>query len=763
MIFLPLLSGKNVIRDFYTDYPVYNSGYVFLKTFSEALKNNTFTLWSPEIYGGYPIWLTQIDFFSPLGIILFKFFDYILAYNWLLFFDFLLAGLAAYYLARNLNLSTASSIVAGLTYELNRLMLFWGNQTLFSDTYVFLPLLFVMILKLKNGQHKYLYLFLTALITACGLLAGETQLMVFYLIGGLAFLLFLNWRDLKNFKISFPVAGFIIAVIAGGIVASIRIIPIINYLPYTARTGRVPIHFHFSAVDLLAFFYPFLDFSALTKFSDFFNHFTGFQLYIAILSLFLAVAAIIFWRKDRFVSFFTCLFVLTYIIRIEFLGLPQLLSFVPILNRFRVVDHWEYLSAFALAMLVGFGLEYFDEIIKNLNFKKYLKALKIFAVFNIIGVALINIAVIFQSKILSFVLKYYDTHIYTPAKAFSLNYYHNIIAETLHRQLYSFSLANPRFLFPFLFIIISTVVILLFYKGKISFPKFKTLTVFIVALNLISVFFNYNVSPREIITTAPDTAKFIQKDFNSTSPFRVMFWDSGEAYYKFEVGTINMDDYRFKTLEENLSLYFGTETIQGNDPFVPTALIKASEANTQSVQQNCSDKAASANLFEGKIQCFTSKSNSEFLGFMNVKYVLTSSVFPKPWKKVFWTTATERKIPIYLYENPDFVERAYLVDKQGDRDKSGEVSIVSYSAQNVKIKVDSTKEDTLVFSEMNLPTWLAYIDGQPVKITTYKDLFMSVKMPVGEHTIEFIYPSLWRQFKLAAMNLLESHTIFDKH
>lgn len=756
-IFFPFLSGSNIIRDFFHDYSIYATGYNFFKPFGEALHNNRLSLWLPQIYGGFPVWLTQVGFLNPLGIILFKFFDYVLAYNWLIYLNFALAGLATYWLARNLGLGTASSVVAGLTYELSHITLYWGDLAVFSNVYVFLPLLFVMILKLTQG--KKLYVLLTVPIIAYGLVAGETQVVTYILIASLAFWLFLNWHKIGDYKISFPAAGFIVALVLGAILASLWIIPVINYLPYSTRTGGAPtfndLDYHFSWGDPLAFFYPFI---ALQT-DKFINPFSQSPFYIAVLSLFLAILAMIFWRRNKFVSFFTWLFVLTFILRIKYLGLAWLLNFIPVLNRFRAMLHWHLISVFALAILAGFGLEYFDKIKKEPRFHKFLKFLKIFVVLNAVVVTLINVAVIFQSKILAIVLRYYDNHAYGSSKKFSLDYYHNIITEMAHRTFYTFSLTNPRFLFPFLFIVVSFAALFIFYKNRISFPGFKTLAVFIVALNLVLVFFNYRVSPRSLIETVPDTAQFIRNNSNALSPFRVVSFSAGEMYQKFEIYTVkDMDDYYLKTFAPNLGIYFNIEIISGHDPFVPRALLQI----LGQVEIGGGTKplpvtglvTTDSNTLEEKVKSFTSKTNQKLLGFLNVKYVLSSFEFPISWKKVFETTATERKIPIYIYENPEFIERAYLVDEQGIKNREGRVSITDYGAQYVRINVKSARENTLAFSEMNLPTWLAYIDGRPAEIRTYKDLFMSLKVPAGEHEVEFIYPGLWQQFKLAAAQLL---------
>ncbi|MEK6835524.1 MAG: hypothetical protein AABX55_00680, partial [Nanoarchaeota archaeon] len=52
-----------------------------------------------------------------------------------------------------------------------------------------------------------------------------------------------------------------------------------------------------------------------------------------------------------------------------------------------------------------------------------------------------------------------------------------------------------------------------------------------------------------------------------------------------------------------------------------------------------------------------------------------------------------------------------------------------------------------IYSDANLPTWEAYIDGQKTSIYTANYLFKSVFVLEGEHEIIFKYPNLWEQDK----------------
>ena len=124
---------------------------------------------------GFPVYLTQVGFFNPMGIFLFRFFDYILAYNWLTFLNFLFAGLAMYWFARNLKLSQPASILAGFTWALSFNNIQYGSIPIFSNSYSFIPLFFGSILKLSLGNKKYLLI--GSLVSAFGLIAGFTNLI----------------------------------------------------------------------------------------------------------------------------------------------------------------------------------------------------------------------------------------------------------------------------------------------------------------------------------------------------------------------------------------------------------------------------------------------------------------------------------------------------------------------------------------------------------------------------------------------------------
>ncbi|MBI2446576.1 MAG: YfhO family protein [Parcubacteria group bacterium] len=172
---------------------------------------------------------------------------------------------------------------------------------------------------------------------------------------------------------------------------------------------------------------------------------------------------------------------------------------------------------------------------------------------------------------------------------------------------------------------------------------------------------------------------------------------------------------------------------------------------------------------------------------LNIKYIFSSFKLNN-LKLVYETTATEKNIPVYIYENTQVMPRIYfaksvkfvnpenafdellkvkdfhnltLIECQKDCPKSKllisdiniELLLIS-DINNSIVKIKTSEEGWLVYSDANLPTWEAYIDGQKTDIYTANYLFKSVFVPEGEHEVVFKYPGLWEQDRAAFKNLI---------
>src|SRR3989344_269857 len=174
LIFWPALFGSKVINDFFG---LDLAHYQFTVDFIDGVSQGGVRLWWSNYLGGFPVYLTQTGFFSPLVFILSKLFNGFTVYNWINFLNFVLAGLAMYWFARNLSLSKIAAGLTAVAYMLSQNNLYWGATLPFTNVYVFIPLFFLAILKIS--ENRKIWWILGSLIAAYGLMAGET-LIGFY-------------------------------------------------------------------------------------------------------------------------------------------------------------------------------------------------------------------------------------------------------------------------------------------------------------------------------------------------------------------------------------------------------------------------------------------------------------------------------------------------------------------------------------------------------------------------------------------------------
>jgi hypothetical protein len=66
-------------------------------------------------------------------------------------------------------------------------------------------------------------------------------------------------------------------------------------------------------------------------------------------------------------------------------------------------------------------------------------------------------------------------------------------------------------------------------------------------------------------------------------------------------------------------------------------------------------------------------------------------------------------------------------------------SIVSYSPEQVVIDVTPASDGYLVLTDAYYPGWVATVDGQPANIERADILFRAVRVPAGQHRVEFRY------------------------
>ena len=192
-LFHPVLFGGKIFSEeftLYLNYPVYAS-------LGKALAHDGFLpIWSNGYLTGFPVYLTQIGLFHPLNLIFLRLFAAINTYNFLVVLNMVLASLAMYWLLRILSLGKSASIAGGLVYIFSQTSLYFASINVFSNFYPLLPLFFIAVFKISQGRRLYSLFGIAAL--AIGLLGGFTEGVVYIVISGTAFAIFLdivNWQS----------------------------------------------------------------------------------------------------------------------------------------------------------------------------------------------------------------------------------------------------------------------------------------------------------------------------------------------------------------------------------------------------------------------------------------------------------------------------------------------------------------------------------------------------------------------------------------
>jgi Bacterial membrane protein YfhO len=96
------------------------------------------------------------------------------------------------------------------------------------------------------------------------------------------------------------------------------------------------------------------------------------------------------------------------------------------------------------------------------------------------------------------------------------------------------------------------------------------------------------------------------------------------------------------------------------------------------------------------------------------------------------------------------------IDAAAARSDPGEVEIVSYESDAVRLRAESKRRALLVLSDSDFPGWEATVDGRSVAIVRTNALVRGVALDAGSHLVEFRYrpASLRRGATISAVSLV---------
>lgn len=608
---------------------------------------------------------------------------------------------------------------------------------------------------------------------------------------------------LLDFKTTWCYAA---TILLGGVLAGPWLLPAVNFIRLGVRVsnglGGEILSGPSGFGGITTFFYPYFSLPRAGFFEGWF--------YVGILPLIFVVASLLFWKKQPLIKFFSVAALFGILLNLS-PSFFELLYKLPILNLFRGPYKWLYAASFCLAVLAGMGFERLFYALQERDATE-LKRIRIFFASAIIflGVLLLSILVLAGIYVPELFLtsRLARTFIITGI-AVALTGCIIVLAKDGKYRIFLPAL-------PFLVLGIILFDFFLSWRGLYKFlPERSALPKTSFFFQKVSSqndnqnepfrYRRFNPSAHQIFGLRNDE---LRADFDKEAlePNLNLLDEVASIDGQWE----NMITRRHMNLLSLVSQppeRFGDEQLlRRKDEIFSSRVWKDIEDMNSELLDLPREKIVQM-LFPAfraaaRAMDYHDPETINLLSMMNVRYVSSSFQFHDPWKKMFWArspvetrTASGEKsgnVLVYFYENPFVLPRVYfaktarLVEKdektaleqlktisdfhketlvecehrrcftqaESSESENDQVEIQEHYSGYLRLKTRTNNPRWLVYSESNLPTWEARIDGNLSDIETANYIYQAVYVPAGEHEVEFRYPGVWAQFRYALGDLL---------
>lgn len=680
---------------------------------TDQYKNLEFPLWNPYIFSGNTLLgAYQTAVFHPMAF-LFLILPQIDAWSAVIIFQPILTGLFTFYYLKEIKLNKPASFFGAVVFAYSGIMVVWWEE-MFMAVYsiLFLPLVLLGIEKIYKKVAIPGILFLV-LGLSMSIFSGWFQ-ATFYLYSFsfiYALFLFIKNRKLLNNFLA-VIYGFIISLI----ISSIQLIPGIEaYLNSVRSTidtkGDFEVYLQ-PVQKLITFIAP--DYFGNSAVHNYYG--PGFYhehvIFIGIPALLLLIYEYFHFRKNSAQNQFykvaaPVLLSLSFALPTSWLLLYYLpLPFLSEMNPSRIT----LLSSFTFSVIAAYGMNRF--LTDKLNVKRLILSSAIIFLFFVIG---------------------WLTAVYFPPKN-----------DPLHEKVPFRNMIFPTLIFASLIFVIIL---------RIIKPKLKMLSyLLILALTLFGILYFTNkylyFSEKKFVFPEVPLLTELEKIAGINRVYTV-----GDAF-----------------IYANLLLQYNLFSADGYDSFNPGAhneFLYSTHANGK-----LSDEMPRANA-----EIYKSKNIDEIndnpyrlraMEILGVKYVIasnqdvnTSDEFEEVWN--------DGKFKIFEFKNS--LPRMYFTDKyaietdkqeildkiytaapsstvvlekeinlnQTEAEPEWEIVNYDYKPNRISIRTKTNKDLIFVLSDNYYPGWKAYVDGKETEIFRANYSFRAVKVPEGEHKIDFVY------------------------
>jgi len=714
---------------------------------TRALRQGTVPLWNPYVYCGAPFMAEdQPAVLYPLNIP-----SYILppenAVLLTAITRLLVAGLATYWFVRTIGGDRLAAVVSAVTFTFSGFLIVWLGHP-HTNVAVWLPALFLTAewLYRRTGPRQVA---LVGMTVAAALTGGhaETALYVFA-AGGVyyVFRLIMAWVRERDWRLAGArLLAFVAAGALGAALAAAHLLPFLEWLAHSAelqfRAGAGGLRATrlgptYWIAGLLPALLPNI-FNNPTWSGEYRSFLPGWNfveqtLYVGVVGLAMAIAAVIARRRDRKVWFWALLGLsaLGAALRLPVLDWVNHLPLFSIAayGRFRLI------YTFCVAVLAGFGAQL---VLKDQSEIAYRSTLVLLVAIGATDLMLLAVA----PRALA---------------ALELRSALPTVRDLSPTALSSaFRLSNLAMSWP-LFIALLAALLLALYRKRGSVARTGGRQS--IRINLRAVLVMLMAADLFLLGMGYHTALSEEWVFPKTPAIEMLTSDSSI----FRVVGTNID------LMPNTCMVYGLQDVRGlafpGDRYKELCL------------------AMGGQDWLGYGILFTEPLEPRLLGLMNVKYIITTSRLEPEQLQYLRQVGTDNNVTIY--ENLSCLPRAFVVHSAQVRqhpeavlpallnpafDLQGEIvlekdppadwlpdsqrataptaametkaaaEITRYEPNYVQIRADMPAAGFLFLSDSYYPGWAASVDGTQAEIYRADYAFRAVYLTAGSHQVEFAY------------------------
>lgn len=671
------------------------------KLYSESIKTGHLALWIKEVQCGFPLFAeSQIGQLYPLNLLFFFLLPFKMAYNYSFLFHFALAGVFTYFFSRTKGADAWGGALSAVLVCFGSVYAGCFINTSVLKSLAWFPLVLLLYDKYSlSGKRKWALAI--GLILGIQFLAGAVQMTAYAAFFYLIYFLYVAIEKRK------PLVPFIMGMLMIGSVAFLIALPQLSETSILAalsnrssRTLDFALWSSFSPLSFIGSVVPYTGI-AFTK---------GKLLYIGVLGLFFALAAIWLSRTEKDLRPLVLFFIISVFLALgKYNPLYVLLVKLSGFYSFRAPSRFIYFGVFALAILAGRGLTFFCG-------KGSMVPAPVYRLFGGIIAAAVGFFVaskvvisLFGGKILDLAIEYVKKNVYDkPFHRYSMDEYIDKVRYLYGVITDSLSLGDPRVLAGICIMLCAAGFIYVAGKVRYKGNPLRLACMAFVALEL-AVFgtFSKGLWPEvdHWSYIEPLEKKTYMKLLEDKGIFRVCpFVDFNKAPW---------------WLRASVSAYYGIDSVAIYTPLTNSDYF---------------DRMYGLGVVDDSIGVVAPENGVlykelDYLRGLNVKYVISINALEDPSLRYLF-----KENKLYLYELEGYLQRLRF-----NGPGRSNVEVRHYGSGIAELTVENTEKGRLIFAEKYYPGWRAFVDGRETTIAREMDILQSIELLPGRHEVVFRY------------------------